>query len=51
VIGALLAKGLEPRLAAAAGAVAHARAAALAPHRLGLVASDLLDALPAALEA
>jgi NAD(P)H-hydrate epimerase len=51
VIAAFLAKGLEPQLAAAAGAVAHARAAELAPHRLGLVASDLLDSLPAALEA
>jgi len=51
VVAAFLAKGLEPQLAAAAGAVAHARAAELAPHRLGLVASDLLDSLPAALEA
>jgi hydroxyethylthiazole kinase-like uncharacterized protein yjeF len=51
VVGAFLAKGLEPQLAAAAGAVAHARAAALAPHRIGLVASDLLGSLPAALEA
>lgn len=51
VIGAFLAKGLEPQLAAAAGAVAQARAAELASHRFGLVASDLLRSLPAALEA
>jgi NAD(P)H-hydrate epimerase len=50
VIGAFLAKGLEPELAAAAGAVAHARAAELAPHSVGLVASDLLGSLPAALD-
>jgi NAD(P)H-hydrate epimerase len=51
VIGAFLAKGVEPRLAAAAAAVAHAQAAKLAPNRAGLVASDLLASLPAALEA
>jgi len=51
VIGAFLAKGLEPQLAAAAGAVAHARAAELAPYRAGLVASDLLASLPQALDA
>jgi NAD(P)H-hydrate epimerase len=50
VVAAFLAKGLEPQLAAAAAAVAHARAAELAPHRTGLVASDLLASLPAALE-
>jgi len=50
VVGAFLAKGLEPQLAAAAAAVAHARAADLAPHRAGLVASDLLASLPIALE-
>jgi NAD(P)H-hydrate repair Nnr-like enzyme with NAD(P)H-hydrate dehydratase domain len=37
--------------AAAAAAVAHGRAAELVPHRAGLVASDLLDAIPLALEA
>jgi len=51
VVAAFLAKGLEPQFAAAAAAVAHARAAELAPHRTGLVASDLLASLPAALEA
>jgi ADP-dependent NAD(P)H-hydrate dehydratase / NAD(P)H-hydrate epimerase len=49
VIGAFLAKGLEARLAAAAGAVAHGRAAELATQQVGMVASDLLDALPDAL--
>jgi hydroxyethylthiazole kinase-like uncharacterized protein yjeF len=49
VIGAFLAKGVEARLAAAAGAVAHGRAAELATQQVGMVASDLLDALPDAL--
>jgi hydroxyethylthiazole kinase-like uncharacterized protein yjeF len=51
VIAAFLAKGLEPQLAAAAGAFAHGTAGTLVSHATGLVASDLLDALPAALEA
>jgi NAD(P)H-hydrate epimerase len=50
VVASFLAKGLEPQLAAAAAAVTHARAAELAPHRTGLIASDLLASLPAALE-
>jgi NAD(P)H-hydrate epimerase len=50
VIAAFLSKGLEPQLAAAAGALAHGTAATLVRHAAGLVASDLLDALPAALE-
>ena len=49
VIGAFLAKRLEPQLAAAAAAVAHAKAAEIAPFQSGLVASDLLSALPRAL--
>ncbi|MGH3066386.1 MAG: NAD(P)H-hydrate dehydratase [Gaiellaceae bacterium] len=49
VVGAFLAKGLEPQLAAAAAAVAHARAAAIASFQTGLVASDLLQTLPQAL--
>ena len=49
IVAAFLAKGVEPQFAAAAGAVAHGRAAQLAPHRAGLVASDLLGLLPAAL--
>jgi ADP-dependent NAD(P)H-hydrate dehydratase / NAD(P)H-hydrate epimerase len=50
ITAAFLAKGLEPRVAAAAAAVAHGRAAELVPHRAGLVASDLLEAIPRALE-
>ena len=49
VVAAFLAKGLAPRLAAAAAAAAHAVAAELAPHRAGLVAGDVVDALPLAL--
>jgi hydroxyethylthiazole kinase-like uncharacterized protein yjeF len=48
VIGALLARGLSPARAAAAGAFIHGRAGALGWPR-GLVAGDLPDALPAAL--
>jgi ADP-dependent NAD(P)H-hydrate dehydratase / NAD(P)H-hydrate epimerase len=51
ILASFLAKGLEPVAAAASAAVAHGRAAELAPHRAGLVASDLLDAIPHALEA
>ena len=50
VIAAFLAKGLAPRLAAAAGAAAHGLAAAAAPHRAGLVASDVVAALPRVLD-
>jgi hydroxyethylthiazole kinase-like uncharacterized protein yjeF len=50
VVASFLAKGLEPQLAAAAGAVAHATAAGLASHHAGLVAGDLLELLPVALE-
>ena len=49
VIVSFLAKGMDARLAAAAGAVAHGRAAELAPHQVGLVASDVIDSLPLAL--
>ena len=48
VVAAFLAKGLEPRLAAAAGATAHALAARGLPQR-GLIASDVVAALPGAL--
>jgi ADP-dependent NAD(P)H-hydrate dehydratase / NAD(P)H-hydrate epimerase len=51
VVASFLSKGLEAGTAAAAAAVAHGRAAALAKHHAGLVASDLLDLLPEALEA
>jgi NAD(P)H-hydrate epimerase len=49
ILAAFLAKGLDARLAAAAAAFAHGRAAELAPHQVGLVASDVVDALPLAL--
>ena len=49
VIAAFLAKGMDARIAAAAGAFAHGRAAQLAPHRVGLIASDVIEALPPAL--
>jgi ADP-dependent NAD(P)H-hydrate dehydratase / NAD(P)H-hydrate epimerase len=51
VVGAFLAKGMEPRLAAIAASVAHTQAAATAPHRSGLLASDLLAMLPRVLDA
>jgi hydroxyethylthiazole kinase-like uncharacterized protein yjeF len=47
VLAAYLAKGLEPRLAAAAAAMATAEAAKLVPFGAGLVASDIVAALPA----
>jgi ADP-dependent NAD(P)H-hydrate dehydratase / NAD(P)H-hydrate epimerase len=50
VVAAFLAKGLEPQLAAAAAALAHGVAGTLVEHQAGLVASDLLETLPAALE-
>lgn len=49
-IGGLLAQGVDPGRAAAAGAHLHGRAAHLGPVR-GLVAGDLPDLLPAALAA
>jgi NAD(P)H-hydrate epimerase len=49
VVGAFLAKGLEPRLAAAAAVAVHHRAATLAPQQAGLVAGDVVAALPRAL--
>lgn len=45
IVAAFLAKGIDARLAAAAAAFAHGRAAELGPER-GLIASDLVDALP-----
>jgi len=52
IIGAFLAKGMEPRLAAAAGARVHADAAlAHEPDLSGLIASDVVAALPRALDA
>jgi len=49
IVAAFLAKGLEPRLAAAAAATAHQLASREIPQR-GAVASDLIGALPAVLE-
>jgi ADP-dependent NAD(P)H-hydrate dehydratase / NAD(P)H-hydrate epimerase len=49
IVAAFLAKGVEPQLAAAAAAAAQQRAAVEAPQRAGLIASDLIDALPRAL--
>jgi hydroxyethylthiazole kinase-like uncharacterized protein yjeF len=49
VVASFLAKGLDPVTAAAAAATVHGLAAAVTPHQAGLVASDLLAELPAAL--
>ncbi len=49
IVAAFLAKGLHPQLAAAAATAAQHRASVEAPQRAGLVASDLIDALPRAL--
>jgi NAD(P)H-hydrate epimerase len=51
VIAAFLSKGMDEGVAAAAAAIAHGQAARLLPHQAGLVASDLLETIPAALEA
>jgi hydroxyethylthiazole kinase-like uncharacterized protein yjeF len=49
ILGAFLAKGMKPRLATAAAATAHHWAAIEASYESGLIASDLLDALPQAM--
>jgi hydroxyethylthiazole kinase-like uncharacterized protein yjeF len=49
IVAAFLAKGMEPRIATAAAATAHHWAAIEASHDAGMIASDLLDALPRAL--
>jgi ADP-dependent NAD(P)H-hydrate dehydratase / NAD(P)H-hydrate epimerase len=49
IVAAFLAKGIDPQLAAVAAAAAQQRASVLAPQRAGLVASDLIEALPRAL--
>jgi NAD(P)H-hydrate epimerase len=49
IVGALLAQGMEPFEAAAAGAWLHGRAARTGP-ALGFVAGDIPDLLPAVLE-
>ena len=54
-IGALLARGVEPFVAACAGVHAHQRAGRFAAERIGaaesVIATDVIGALPAALEA
>jgi NAD(P)H-hydrate epimerase len=49
IVAAFLAKGMEPQLAAAAAAAAQQRASVEASQRSGLIASDVIDALPKAL--
>jgi hydroxyethylthiazole kinase-like uncharacterized protein yjeF len=49
VIVSFVAKGLEPRIAAAAAAVAHGRAAQLIEPQAGVVAGDLARMLPRAI--
>lgn len=49
IVAAFLAKGLDPITAAAAAATAHGLAAAAVPRQAGLVASDVIGALPVVL--
>jgi NAD(P)H-hydrate epimerase len=49
IIAAFLAKGMDAQRAAVAGAVAQQRASVEAEQRAGLVASDVIEALPRAL--
>jgi NAD(P)H-hydrate epimerase len=46
IVAAFLAKGMEAQLAAAAAAATHQLASVEATQRAGLIASDLIDALP-----
>lgn len=48
MIGALLARGVQPFHAAAAAAWIHGKAASLFPDREGLIASDVVDLIPRA---
>ena len=50
ILAAFLAKGMEPRLAAAAAATAQEKAALLASKPRGLVAGDVIEALPDAID-
>jgi NAD(P)H-hydrate epimerase len=50
ILGAFLAKGMEPRWAAAAAVAAQQRASVAAPQRAGLVAGDVVEALPKVFE-
>jgi hydroxyethylthiazole kinase-like uncharacterized protein yjeF len=49
IVAAFLAKGMEPKLAAGAAAVVHGRASQILEGPPGLIASDLLPAIPRAL--
>ena len=49
VLGAFLAKGLDGSDAAVAAAIAHGLAARAVPHQSGLIASDVVEALPSIL--
>ncbi len=51
IVGAFLAKRMEPQLATAAAARAHADAALAVPHERGMVASDVIAQLPGVLDA
>jgi ADP-dependent NAD(P)H-hydrate dehydratase / NAD(P)H-hydrate epimerase len=51
IVGAFLAKGMDARLAAAAAVTAHTHAAMAAEQQDGLVASDVVEALPRVLRA
>jgi ADP-dependent NAD(P)H-hydrate dehydratase / NAD(P)H-hydrate epimerase len=51
IVGAFLAKGMEPQVAAAAAAAAQQLASVAAERRAGLIAGDLIDALPGVLDA
>jgi peptide/nickel transport system permease protein len=50
IIGAFLSKGMEGQLATATAARVHADAALAAPQARGLIASDVIAALPMVLE-
>lgn len=49
MIGAFLARGVQPFHAAASAAWIHARAASLYPHAEGMIASDLIELVPRAI--
>ena len=52
LVGTLLAKGMEPFEAAAAGVLAHARAGQVAADRIGanhVIAGDVIEAIPEAM--
>ena len=49
VLGAFLAKGVDPTDASVAAAIAHGLAARAVPSQTGLIASDVVSALPAVL--